>query len=158
MAEGVDHDMNETGKELVAKFYQALADMDVEAFLSIQQDDVEYNVHGSTPVSGHFTGKDFLENVVAPKVFGNLQLETFQFATKWKVMCADEHRVVAFMEAQGLAKNGERYDQRYCHVFGFRDGKIAQVFEFFDSALAEHALFDNPLTTAETPPTQKFQF
>jgi ketosteroid isomerase-like protein len=150
--------MNEEGKKLVAKFYAALASMDVEAFLAIQQDDVEYNVHGSTPVSGHFTGKDFLENVVAPQVFGNLQLETFKFATKWKVMCADEQRVVAFMEAEGLARNGERYDQRYCHVFGFRDGKIAEVYEFFDSALAEHALFDNPLTTPETPPEQTFRF
>ena len=150
--------MNETGKELVAKFYAALASMDVEAFLAIQQDDVEYNVHGSTPVSGHFTGKDFLENVVAPQVFGNLKLDTFRFATKWKVMCADEDRVVAFMEADGEAINGERYNQRYCHVFGFRDGKIAEVYEFFDSALAEHALFDNPLMTAETPPAQSFQF
>ena len=150
--------MNETGKELVAKFYAALASMDVEAFLAIQQDDVEYNVHGSTPVSGHFTGKDFLENVVAPQVFGNLKLDTFRFATKWKVMCADEDRVVAFMEADGEAINGERYNQRYCHVFGFRDGKIAEVYEFFDSALAEHALFDNPLMTAENPPAQSFQF
>jgi ketosteroid isomerase-like protein len=150
--------MNETGKELVAKFYQALADMDVEAFLSLQQDDVAYNVHGNTPVSGHFAGKDFLQNVVAPQVFGNLQIDTFRFATKWKVMCADEQRVVAFMEADGYAVNGERYNQRYCHVFGFRDGKIAQVFEFFDSALAQRALFDNPLTKPETPPEQPFQF
>ena len=158
MADTEGRVVNEAGIALVARFYEALAAVDVEAFLSIQQDDVEYNVHGSTPVSGHFTGKDFLENVVAPKVFGNLQLETFQFAKKWKVMCADEHRVVAFMEAEGFARNGERYDQRYCHVFGFRDGKIAEVYEFFDSALAEHALFDNPLTKAETPPAQRFEF
>ena len=36
--------MNEEGKALVAEFYQALADMDVDAFLEIQQDDVVYNV------------------------------------------------------------------------------------------------------------------
>ena len=150
--------MNESGKALVAKFYDALANMDVEAFLEIQQDDVEYNVHGSTPISGHFTGKEFLENVVAPQVFGKLNFDAFRFVTKWKVMCADENRVVAFMEADGEAINGERYNQRYCHVFGFRDGKIAEVFEFFDSALAERALFDNPLTNPETPPTHSFRF
>ena len=150
--------MNESGKALVAKFYDALANMDVEAFLEIQQDDVEYNVHGSTPISGHFTGKEFLENVVAPQVFGKLNFDAFRFVTKWKVMCADENRVVAFMEADGEAINGERYNQRYCHVFGFRDGKIAEVFEFFDSALAERALFDNPLTKPETPPTHSFRF
>lgn len=150
--------MNEAGKELVAKYYQALSDMDVDAFLELQQDDVVYNVHGSTPVSGHFVGKDFLRDVVAPLVFGNLQLDNFQFAKRWKVMCADEDRVVVFMEAEGVAKNGQRYDQRYCQTFGFRDGLISEVFEFFDSALAQTALFDNPLSTPETPPAERFQF
>ena len=41
--------MNEIGKELVAKYYKALADADVEAFLAVQQEDVVYNVNGSTP-------------------------------------------------------------------------------------------------------------
>ena len=59
-------------------------------------------------------------------------------------MCADEERVVAFMQADGLAVNGVRYNQTYCHVFGFRDGKIGEFWEFFDSVLAESAikLFD----------------
>ena len=35
--------MNEIGKALVAQYYQALADLDVEAFLSLHQDDVVYN-------------------------------------------------------------------------------------------------------------------
>ena len=150
--------MNEVGKELVEKYYQALADADIDAFLAIQQDDVVYNVNGSTPVSGRFTGKDFLQNVVAPEVFGRLQMDTFRFAAKWKIMCADEHRVVAFMEADGYAMNGERYHQRYCQTFGFRDGKIAEVFEFFDSTLAQTALWDNRLTKPEKPPEQQFEF
>jgi len=150
--------MNEIGKELVAKYYQALADSDVEAFLSLQQDDVVYNVNGNTPVSGSFTGKDFLQNVVAPEVFGRLQMDSFRFATKWKIMCADEQRIVAFMEADGNAANGERYNQRYCHTFGFRDGKIAEVFEFFDSTLAQKALWDNPLSEPESVPEREFEF
>lgn len=150
--------MNEVGKELIAKYYQALRDMDVDGFLELQTDDVVYNVHGSTPVSGHFVGKDFLRDLVAPLVFGNLQLDNFEFAKRWKIMCADEHRIVVFMEAEGIAKNGDRYDQRYCQTFGFRDGLICEVFEFFDSALAQTALFDNPLSTPETPPAEAFQY
>ena len=150
--------MNEIGKALVAQFYQSLADADVKAFLAIQQDDVMYNVNGSTPVSGHFAGKSFLQEVVAPEVFGRLQMDTYRFATKWKIMCADEDRVVAFMESDGTAVNGERYNQRYCQVFGFRDGKISEVFEFFDSTLAQRALWDNPLANPETPPEHLFEF
>ena len=150
--------MNEIGKELVAKYYKALADADVEAFLAVQQDDVVYNVNGSTPVSGRFIGKDFLQNVVAPEVFGRLQMDTFRFATKWKIMCADEQRVVAFMEADGTSANGERYNQRYCQTFGFRDGKIAEVFEFFDSTLAQSALWGNRLAEPEMSPEREFEF
>ena len=150
--------MNEVGRALVAQFYQALADVDLEAFLAIQHDDAVYNVNGSTPVSGHFEGREFLLDVVAPEVFGRLQMDTYRFATKWKIMCADEERVVAFMESDGQALNGERYNQRYCQVFGFRDGKIAEVFEFFDSTLAQQALWDNPLKKSETPPQLPFKF
>ena len=75
-----------------------------------------------------------------------------------KSSSTDEHRVVAFMEADGNATNGERYNQRYCQTFGFRDGLIAEVFEFFDSTLAQTALWDNRLTKPEMPPEQQFQF
>ena len=150
--------MNEIGKELVALYYKALAESDVEAFLAVQQDDVVYNVNGSTPVSGRFVGKDFLQNVVAPEVFARLQMDTFRFASKWKIMCADEQRVVVFMEADGKSANGERYNQRYCQTFGFRDGKIAEVFEFFDTALAQSALWSNRLAEPEMPPEQQFEF
>ena len=68
--------MNEIGKALVAQYYQALADLDVEAFLSLHQDDVVYNVNGSTPVSGRFEGKEFLQNVVAPEVFGGYDYDS----------------------------------------------------------------------------------
>ena len=85
-------------------------------------------------------------------------METFNFSKKWKIMCADENSVVAFMEADGLAKNGERYNQFYCHLFEFREDKIAAVWEFFDSALAQRALFNNPLIKDEPDPVSSFDF
>ena len=145
-------------KDLVKQFYDALATSDVDAFLAIQHDDVAYNVHGRTPVSGCFTGKAFVVETVMPQVFDNLQMETFNFSKKWKIMCADENSVVAFMEADGLAKNGERYNQFYCHLFEFRAYKIAAVWEFFDSVLAQRALFNNPLTKDEPNPVSPFDF
>ena len=67
-----------------------------------------------------------MENVL-PVVFGALEIDEFQFCTKQKIVCADDERVVGIMEADGPGTNGVRYDQRYVHLFGFRDGKIAQV-------------------------------
>ena len=72
----------EAQKELVKEWYRALEAGDADAMLAVQRDDVIYNVHGTTPVSGRFQGKDTLVNDIFPKVMGMLQMDTFKFCTK----------------------------------------------------------------------------
>jgi ketosteroid isomerase-like protein len=148
----------EAQKELVKEWYRALEAGDADAMLAVQRDDVIYNVHGTTPVSGRFQGKDTLVNDIFPKVMGMLQMDTFKFCTKLKIVCADEHRVVTIMQADGQALNGVRYNQTYCHMFVFKDGLISEVWEFFDSVLAEAALNNNPLTKPTKAPENAFEF
>lgn len=128
----------------VAEFYEALADWDIERFWACQSPDVVYNISGHTPISGRVKGRTAMEAKILPPVFNGLDQQRFQFTERWGVVCESETRVVAVMEADGLAKNGLRYDQRYIHIFDFRDGLIAEVWEFFDTALAEAALFAPP--------------
>jgi hypothetical protein len=145
-------------KHLVSEFYAGLATADLDRFLAALCDDAIFNVAGKSPISGRFQGKEFLLNTVLPQVLGELEMETFEFAKKWKIMCADGTRVVAFMEADGMAKSGIRYNQRYCQTFEFRDGKIGGVWEFFDDCLAAQALFGNSLAIPEAEPAQAFEF
>jgi ketosteroid isomerase-like protein len=147
--------MNAVQEDLVSAFYRALATADLQLFLSIQTDDVVYNISGHSPISGQVVGKRALVESILPQVFPGLQMDTFRFSKKWRVMCADERRVVSFMEADGLGINGKRYDQRYVQVFEFRDGKISAVWEFFDTALADAVLFYDPsksVTAGKLPP------
>jgi ketosteroid isomerase-like protein len=148
----------EDNKRLVAQRYDALGAMDVERFLAAQTDDVIYNVAGRTPVSGRFQGKDFLVAQVRRLVFDALDFTAFRFSKRWKVVCADAERMVGFMEAEGLARGGERHDRRHCQVFAFRDGPICGVWEFFDTCLAGEALFDNPLARPEIEHASRFRF
>jgi ketosteroid isomerase-like protein len=155
-------DMNEKqvakNRRTVESWYDALARGDSARMLGLQWEDVIYNIHGTTPVSGRFQGNDTLVREIFPRVFGRLQMDTFKFCTKCKIMCADDQRVVAFMQADGHALNGVRYNQTYCHVFGFRDGKIGEFWEFFDSVLAESAINDNNLMKPTQPPEEPFKF
>ena len=151
-------EQREAQKKLVKEWYRALEAGDAGAMLAVQRDDVIYNVHGTTPVSGRFQGKDILVNDIFPRVMGMLQMDTFKFCTKLKIVCADEHRVVTIMQADGQALNGIRYNQTYCHMFGFKDGLISEVWEFFDSVLAEAALNNNPLTKPTKAPANAFEF
>ena len=43
--------------------------------------------------------------------------------------------------ADGKSKKGNAYPQRYCVILTIKDGLISEAHEFFDTALAETALF-----------------
>ncbi len=134
-----------SNEELMDAFYLSLAKLDLKTFQAIQADDVVYNISGHSPISGCFRGKNRLMEDILPLVFGKINPEGFEFSKKWKCVCQSGDTAVCLMEADGLASNGVRYDQRYVHIFKFADGKIVGVSEFFDTALADKALFhDKP--------------
>lgn len=64
--------------------------------------------------------------------------------TATHIFAEGDHVIV---EAQGAValKSGQRYDNRYCFVIRMREGRMAEVREYLDSALAERVL--EPLTT-----------
>ena len=144
-------------RETIERYYHALANGDFEALAAIHSDDVVFNLVGQTPVSGRFVGKNVcFGEVISEKVLGALVPGKFKFAKKWRIMAADDNCVVGIMQGGGLAKNGIEYAQTYCQVFTMRNGKITELHEFFDTVLAEAALFDNHLEKQETGPAQPF--
>ena len=137
----VEIDPNHT--QLVTDWYTALQTVDLPGFTKVHAPDCIYNISGHSPISGRCDW-DQLTQEVLPQVFGRLDLANFQLADPWKIVCQDANRVVGMMEADGLGTNGERYDQRYVHIFAFRDGLISEVWEFFDTQLAAKVLFYDP--------------
>ena len=113
--------------------------MDIDGFEALHHPDVVYNVSGNTIISGRYESFAALKQVL-PAVFEPLDFEKFRFAVKWRVMNDGPDGAPAIMEASGMTRSGQRYDQRYAHIFSFREGKIASVHEFFDTALANDAL------------------
>lgn len=129
--------------KLVNAWYESLATGNLDQFRAIHSEDAVYNISGHTPISGQVSFPDLLQHVL-PVVFGALDQSRFRFCTRHKIVCADDTRIVGVMEADGPATNGVRYDQRYVHMFTCRDGKISTVWEFFDTALANAAMFHLP--------------
>ncbi len=151
--------LREANIALAETYYRALEDGDFEALTDLHADDVVFNLLGSTPVSGRWIGKEeCFGPLVAQGVVGKLVPETIQFSRKWRIMCADEERVVGLMYGGGDAKNGESYLQTYCQIMTIRDGKIAELHEFFDTALVELALNDNPTVKGATIVERPFEF
>ncbi|MEO0462479.1 MAG: nuclear transport factor 2 family protein [Pseudomonadota bacterium] len=150
--------LREANIALASRYYEALERGDFEALAALHSDDVAFNLLGSTPVSGRWEGKaECFGPLVADAVVGKLEPETIQFSRKWRIMCADDDRVVGIMKGGGMGKNGHDYLQTYCQIMTIRDGLIVELHEFFDTALVELALNDNPTTKGPTEVERPFK-
>ena len=140
-------------------FYRALENGDFDALAALHSDDVVFNLVGSTPVSGRWEGKaECFGPLVADMVVGKLEPETIQFSREWRIMCADESRVVGLMKGGGKAKNGHEYIQTYCQIMTIKDGLITEMHELFDTALVELCLNDNPTGKGPSEVAKPFAF
>ncbi|MEL7199942.1 MAG: nuclear transport factor 2 family protein [Pseudomonadota bacterium] len=152
-------DLREANIAVAKRFYEVLAAGDFEALAALHSDDVVFNLVGSTPVSGRWEGKaECFGPVVADGVVGKLVPETIQFSRKWRIMSADDNCVVGIMQGGGMGKNGHDYQQTYCQIMTIRDGLIVELHEFFDTALVELALNDNPTGKGPSEVQRAFEF
>ncbi|MEJ6595816.1 nuclear transport factor 2 family protein [Parasphingorhabdus sp.] len=145
--------------DLLEHYFTLMQQGEWAAVEDMYHDDIVIHMLGTTPASGRMDGKAMVtDDLIAEKVHGALVPETIKFARNWKIMCADDERVVAIMEGGGEAKSGVTYDQTYCEIFRFKDGKVIEMHAFFDTALAESALFDNALARPRNPSDAKMDY
>lgn len=136
----------QTNIDLLNRYFQFMHDGDFEGVEAMYHDDIVVHLNGTTPASGRLEGKAAVtDKLIAEQVHGALVPEKMQFAKRWKIVCADDERVVAIMEGGGPTKAGDLYEQTYCEIFRFQDDKVIEMHAFLDTALVERALFNNPL-------------
>ena len=122
--------------------YGALSRGDLTTWASLQRDDVVYNVNGTTAVSGRTEGKQALLENILPQLFSRIRADSAEIGINWKCMCADERRATVIFEGRSETLEGKPYNNRYLQVLEFDDdGLVREVWEFFDTHLAEAVLF-----------------
>lgn len=144
-------------QDVLEALYSALSQGDLATWAGMHAEDVVFNVNGSTPVSGRTEGKQALMEGILPQLFSRINPDTARIGVNWKCMCADENRAVVIFEGYSETLEGNPYNNRYLQVLEFGDdGLIREVWEFFDTALAENVLF----TPEQHPPegTTAFQY
>lgn len=145
--------------DLLTRYFEAMSSGDWQAVHDLYHDDIVIHMAGTTPASGRLVGKAAVtDDLIAAQVHAALDPETMRFARRWRIMCADDERVVAIMQGGGPTRTGDVYDQTYCEIFRFEGGKLKEMHAFFDTALTERALFGNPLTTERAPLADPLDF
>src|SRR5476649_2588438 len=130
----------------VRELFKGLEDGDGAAFFEHVAENVDWTVEGTHPLAGHYRSKsDFRAHT-----FGKLN-KVLPYGARLHL----EHVLIsadcAVVELQSLAtaRNGLRFDNRYCWVCRFAAGKIIQVRAYLDSALVARLFEENPIPESE---------
>ncbi len=128
--------------ERVREIFKGLEQGDGAAFFEHVADKVDWIVEGTHPLAGHYLSKQaFIAGTFAKlaKVLPEgteLHVENVLVSGDWAVV---------ELHSLATAKNGLRFDNRYCWVCRFAGGEIAQVRAYLDSALVARLFQENPI-------------
>lgn len=144
-------------REVVETFYACVSGGDAAGLENLLADDFELVVPtGGGNLSGRYVGKQRFMADVIMNVFGCVNPEDIVFCKKHAIICAEGDRVVSIAQNEGVALSGKKYDQIYAHMFTVRDNKVAKLVEFFDTDLANRALWKTDMQAIEADEPFRF--
>jgi ketosteroid isomerase-like protein len=126
----------------VRNIFKGLENGDGAAFFEQVADDVDWTVMGTHPLAGQYPSKKaFIAGTFAK--LGQVLPQGAQLHVE-NVIVQDDQAVVE-LHSLATAKNGMRFDNRYCWVVSFRDAVIVRVRAYLDSALVARLFEENPI-------------
>ena len=144
-------------RDIVKSFYGCISGGDAAGLEMLVDENFELIVPNAGGVlTGRYIGKArFMADIIGT-VFGCVNPEDIVFCKNVEIMCAEGDKVVAIAQNEGIASSGKSYNQLYAHIATVRDGKITQLIEFFDTHLANQALWKPGMD--DVTPDEVFSF
>jgi uncharacterized protein len=126
----------------VRNIFKGLENSDGAAFFEHVADNVDWIVEGTHPLAGHYLSKKaFIAGTFAK--LGQVLPKGAQLHVENLIVNDDEAAVE--LHSLATAKNGMRFDNRYCWIVYFRDGVIVRVRAYLDSAMVARLFEENPI-------------
>ncbi len=121
-------------KQVVLDFYEAGARGEMDACFALLADDVTWTNIGSTKFSGTYIGKQAIAEDLLGPLFSQLKAG---ISSQIERLTAERDIVVAQTSGTAETMDGTPYNNTYCQVIRIRDGQIADVKEYMDTALID---------------------
>jgi hypothetical protein len=129
-------------EDYVRQVFQDLEQGDGAGFFAHVDDKVDWIVEGTHPLAGHYKSKaDFVAGTFAK--LGKVLPNGAQLVVEHLIVKDDE--AVVELHSLATAKNGMRFDNRYCWVVHFADGAIDTVRAYLDSVMVARLFQENPI-------------
>ena len=126
----------------VRDIFKNLESGDGKGFFDHVSNDVDWIVEGTHPLAGHYHSKaEFLAHT-----FEKLEKVLRQGAELYveHVLVSGDWAVVE-LRSDATAKNGLRFDNRYCWICRFVNGALVEVRAYLDSVLVARLFEENPI-------------
>ena len=129
--------------DYVRQIFKGLENGDGAAFFKHVADDVDWIVMGTHPLAGHYHSKaDFVTGTFAK--LGKVLPEGTRLHVEY--LLVKDNQAVVELHSLATAKNGMRFDNRYCWVVVFTNNVITKVRAYLDSALVTQLFTENPIS------------
>lgn len=119
------------------RIMKALAEGDRTPFADAMSEDFAWIFAGDGVWSGAYRGKDCVRKELIAPLFAQFEPGYRSRAVRF---VAEGDLVVVECRGSAKTKRGDRYDNAYCYVCRFADGKLVELMEYMDTALAERVL------------------
>jgi ketosteroid isomerase-like protein len=130
----------ESSRAVVRGYLAALQNGDLEALRRTFTPDATWYLRGGLPTSGTWRGAAEIIDTFLTEMLSRLD-STAPLSQEVTTLVADGDTVVAEWTSRATTSRGEPYQNEYAVVFVVREGKIAAVREYFDTAYAQNVLF-----------------
>jgi len=130
----------EASRAVVRGYLAALQSGDLESLRRSFTPDATWYLRGGLPTSGTWTGPAEIIDTFLARMMSRLDV-TAPLSQEVTSLVADGNTVLAEWTSRATTSRGAPYENEYAVVFVVREGKIAAVREYFDTAYAQNVLF-----------------
>ncbi len=124
-------------KQLLQRIFVALAEGDGRPLVDAMAEDFRWTIAGASSWSRTYAGKTEVLNGLFPVLRARLAPPIRTIAHS---IIAEDHLVVVEARGKNATHGGAAYENSYCFVFRLAKGRLAEVTEYMDTALAERVL------------------
>lgn len=119
--------LNETNTAIVRQAIEDIGNLNVEGLLAIIDDDIDFRLMGTSPISRKLRGKEAYMGIVAEvgsylDGFIELTVDELIPAGDWVIVRASGHAI--------MKTTGADYDNEYCMMWKLQDGMVVKLREY----------------------------
>jgi ketosteroid isomerase-like protein len=134
-----DHSVTQTvsNKRLMQQIFAELAKGNRKPFADAMAEDFCWIITGSIAWSRTYRGKAIVRAELLDPLFAQFAGEYSNSAQRF---IAEDDHVVVQCHGKVTTRKGEAYNNSYCYVIRLAGGKMRELTEYMDTALAERVL------------------